>query len=91
MAERVLPILPSWIFAKRRRVLIGNLKGGFHYTNGRPLIEVAGEEIVIDEDGARSLPAPGDERGKAPLTAEQATWSDGRTVTKCLQVDSGNE
>lgn len=81
-----LPKVASWVVSKKTQVLAGQLAGGYHATGFLPSISVDGSNTVVDDNGSCTLPAVGQAAGLVQMTAEVATWSDGRTTVKCISV-----
>jgi hypothetical protein len=67
--------------------LFGDLSGGFHASNWRPVVATEGKYTAIDDKGRCALPDVGEQYGRVLMKVEVTTWSDGRTHVKCLSVE----
>lgn len=83
-----IAVLPSKVVRRTRRTLNGQLIGGFHASNWRPVVRNGDNDVVIDEDGQCALPrdAAGEDFGPVRVLADEVSWDDGRTVLKCVSI-----
>lgn len=87
-ARTELPKIPSTIRSREIRDLAGELSGGYHASNWRPVVSGEGKQTPIDDKGRCALPDVGQQRGDVIMKVEVTTWSDGRTQVKCLSVEA---
>jgi len=79
-----VPVLPSHVVSKATRVFIGGIQLDTMVSRQKPVIvSSSGDPTLIDKEGTCQLTFG---NTSMRMTAEVATWSDGRTTVKCLSI-----